>query len=115
MTETARVATKIRFHHYLIESLQDHDHAAAYIEAILEEEDPEATLLKSALHDVVEAFSKTTMSPEQAELQRQKLDEILSQPGSQAIYGLVNWLGEIGLRLSVAVQDHDNEHEGSSE
>ncbi len=97
------------YYDYLIKSLQNPEEAAAYIEAILEEEDPEPTLLKSALLDVVEAFSKTTMSSEQAELQRQKLDDILAQSGSQAIYGFASWLGEMGLQLSVSVQNQDDQ------
>jgi len=55
------------------------------------------------------AFSRTTLSPEQAELQRQKLDDVLSEPGSQAIYVLAIWLNELGLKLGVSVQDEDAE------
>lgn len=94
---------------YLISRLKNPEEAAAYIAAILEEKDPEPTLLKSALLDVVEAFSKTTMSSEQAESQQQKLDEILSQAGSQAIYGLASWLSEMGLQLSISVQNQDDQ------
>ena len=97
------------YYDYLIKSLQAPEEAAAYIAAILEEEDPEPTLLKSALLDVVEAFSKTTMSPEQAESQRHQLDDVLSQSGSQAIYGLASWLSEMGLQLSVNVQNQDDQ------
>jgi DNA-binding phage protein len=104
---SGRAKTTVRFEDYLIRSLQDPVEAAAYIEAILEEEEPGPTLLKSALLDVVEAFSRTTLSPEQAESQRQKLDDVLSKPGSQAIYGLAVWLNEMGLKLSVSVQDED--------
>ena len=106
---SAKISQKISFHDYLIESLQKHAEAAAYIEAILEEEDPEPTLLKSALLDVVEAFSNTTLSSEQAESQRNKLDDIFSQSGSQAIYGLASWLSEMGLQLSVNVQNQDDQ------
>jgi DNA-binding phage protein len=102
-----KVETKVKFEDYLICSLQDPIEAAAYIEAILEEEEPGPTLLKSALLDVVEAFSRTTLSPEQAELQRQKLDDVLSKSGSQAIYGLAIWLNEVGLKLGVSVQEED--------
>ncbi len=99
--------TKVKFEDYLIRSLQDPVEAAAYIAAIFEEEEPEPTLLKNALLDVVEAFSRTTLSPEPAESQRQKLDDILSKPGSQAIYSLAIWLNEMGLKLGVNVQDKD--------
>lgn len=102
---STKVETKVKFEDYLIRSLQDPVEAAAYITAILEEEEPGPTLLKSALLDVVEAFSRTTLSPEQVELQRQTLDDVLSKPGSQAIYGLAVWLNEMGLRLGVSVQE----------
>jgi DNA-binding phage protein len=102
------VKTKVKFEDYLIRSLQDPVRAAAYIEAILEEEEPGPTLLKSALLDVVDAFSQTTLSPEQAELQRQKLDDILSKPGGQAIYGLAIWLNEMGLKFGVSIQDPED-------
>ncbi|MDX2243773.1 MAG: transcriptional regulator [Leptolyngbyaceae cyanobacterium bins.302] len=101
---SANSQNRSSFHEYLIKSLQNPEEAAAYIEAVLEEEDPEPILLKSALLDVVEAFSKARLSPEQAELQRQKLDHVLSLHGSQAIYGLMTWLNDIGLTLSVTVQ-----------
>jgi DNA-binding phage protein len=104
---SAKVKTTFKFEDYLIRSLQDPVEAAAYIEAIIEEEEPGPTLLKSALLDVVEAFNRTTLSPEQAESQRQKLDDIFSKHGSQAIYGLAVWLNEMGLKLSVNVQDED--------
>lgn len=104
---SVKAKTKVKFHDYLIQSLQDPVAAAAYITAIFEEEEPGPTLLKSALLDVVEAFSQTTLSPEQAESQRQKLDDILSKSGSQAIYGLAIWLSEMGLKLGVSVQDED--------
>ena len=97
------------YYDYLIKSLQASEEAAAYIEAILEEEEPEPTLLKSALLDVVEAFSNTTLSSEQAESQRNKLDDIFSQSGSQAMYGLASWLSAMGLQLSVNVQNQDDQ------
>lgn len=97
------------YYDYFIKSLQKPEEAAAYIEAILEEEYPEPNLLKSALLDVVEAFSNTTLSSEQAESQRQKLDDLLSQSGSQAIYGLASWLSEMGLQLSISVQNQDDQ------
>jgi DNA-binding phage protein len=105
----ANLSKSDSYQDYLISRLQNAEEAAAYIEAILEEEDPEPTLLKSALLDVVEAFSNTTLSSEHAESQRKKLDDILAQPGSQAIYGLASWLSEMGLQLSVSVQNQDDQ------
>ena len=73
-----------------------------------EEEDDEPELLRLALDNVLQALSSSTMSFDQAELHRQKLDEILSQPGSLAIYGLAIWLNEFGLKLTVNVHNQDD-------
>lgn len=59
---------------YLIQDLKDPIHAAGYIEAILEEKDPEPNLLKAALQDVAESLGN--------EQHLAKLDRILSIEGS---------------------------------
>ncbi len=92
------------YHPFLIESLRKNPAlAAAYITATLEEEEPEPELLKRAISDVVEALGQPKMTPEQYELHLKKLDKLLSKEGSDAIYGLGNWLKALGLKLTVAV------------
>ncbi|MEG3832737.1 MULTISPECIES: transcriptional regulator [unclassified Microcoleus] len=92
------------YHPFLIESLRKNPAlSAAYITATLEEEEPEPELLKRALSDVAEALGQPKMTPEQYELHLKKLDELLSQQGSDAIYNLGTWLNALGLRLTVAV------------
>jgi DNA-binding phage protein len=91
-------------HPFLIESLRKKPElAAAYITATLEEEAPEPELLKRALSDLAEALGQSKMSPEQYELHLKTLDELLSQPGSDALYSLEIWLKSLGLKLTVAV------------
>lgn len=92
------------YHPFLIESLRKKPElAAAYITATLEEEAPEPELLKRALSDLAEALGQPKMSPEQYELHLKTLDELLSQPGTDAIYNLGTWLNALGLKLTVAV------------
>ncbi|MEG4247310.1 transcriptional regulator [Microcoleus sp. Pol10D4] len=92
------------YHPFLIESLRKSPAlSAAYITATLEEEEPEPELLKRALSDVAEALGQPKMTPEQYELHLKKLDELLSQQGSDAIYNLGTWLNTLGLKLTVAV------------
>ncbi|MCU0540589.1 MAG: hypothetical protein MUE44_00200 [Oscillatoriaceae cyanobacterium Prado104] len=43
------------------------------------------------------------MPPEQYESHLKKLDELLSQEGSNTIYNLGKWLSALGLKLTVAV------------
>ena len=92
------------YHPFLIESLSKNPQlAAAYIAATLEEEAPEPELLKRALGDVAEALGQPKMTAEQYELHLKKLDELLSDQGSNAIYNLGTWLNALGLKLTVAV------------
>ncbi|CBN59017.1 MULTISPECIES: DNA-binding protein [Kamptonema] len=92
------------YHPFLIESLRKKPElAAAYITATLEEEKPEPELLKRAINDVFEALGEKTITPEQAKIHLDKLDEILSQQGSDVIYNLGTWLKAIGLKLTVTV------------
>ena len=89
----------------LILALKDPIHAAAYIDAILEEKDPEPELLKHALQDVAEALGEETMSEEQAQLHLEKLNYFLSVEGSREIYLLGLWLNALGLKLTVTVKN----------
>lgn len=97
--------TSDSYHDYLISSLKDPRHAAAYIEAILEEENPEPELLRLALSNVAEARGELTMPSEQAKLHKEKLDDLLSKQGSDAIYHLGAWLNALGLKLAVIKAD----------
>jgi len=70
--------------------------------------------MRKALRDVFEAVGELIMSAEEASLQLEKLDVLLSQNGSATIYALANWLKALGLKLTVAVvQENEGEDEGS--
>ncbi|MCT7950470.1 transcriptional regulator [Ancylothrix sp. C2] len=99
----------VSYHKSLIERLKDSEYAAGYLEAIMEEKDPERELLKHALQDVAEALGELNMSPEDALLHLQKLDKILSGEGSAEIYQLGLWLNALGLKLTVTVNSQDKE------
>ena len=60
-------------------------------------------MLRLALGDVAEALGQPKMTPKQYELHLKKLDELLSQQGSDVIYNLGTWLNALGLKLTVAV------------
>lgn len=95
--------TSNSYQEYLIQSLKNPVEAAAYIEAILEEKDPEPELLRLALRDIAEALGELTMPSEQVKIHQEKLDELLTQRGSNAIYSLEAWLNALGLKLTVTV------------
>lgn len=83
----------------LISRLKNPEYSAGYIEAILEEKDPEPELLKHALQDVAEALGEKR--------HLEKLDRILSVAGSAEIYQLGLWLEQLGLKLTVTVKSDD--------
>ncbi|WP_377474581.1 MAG: transcriptional regulator [Microcoleus anatoxicus] len=99
------------YHPFLIESLKNPIDSAMYLEALFEEENPETELLKMVLSNVAEALGQSKMTPEQYELHLKKLDELLSEQGSDAIYSLGTWLKALGLKLTVAVctETEDND------
>lgn len=107
--KNVKVPVSDSYHDYLIKSLQDPEEAAAYLEAILEEEDPEPELLKVALLDVAEALGQAEDASEKRKFYSKKLDEILSQSGSQEVYALTNWLNSFGLKLTVAIADQEHQ------
>jgi DNA-binding phage protein len=95
------------YHDFLISHLKDPAYAAGYLETHLEEdgEEPDPRLIRLALSHVAEALSEQHMTPEEAKLHREKLDELLSQQGSEAIYNLGTWLNALGLKLTVTVAE----------
>ncbi len=72
----------------LIQSLKNSDRAVGYIEAVLEEKDPEPELLRSALKDVVAARLLSDNLSEEAKQHFEKLDKILAKTGGTEIYTL---------------------------
>ena len=94
------------YHEFLISHLKDASYAAVYLEThfeLEEGEEPDSKLLKLALSNVAEALGEENMTPEQGKFHREKLEELLSQGGCEAIYNLGTWLNAFGLKLTVAV------------
>ncbi|HEY9832976.1 MAG TPA: transcriptional regulator [Stenomitos sp.] len=89
----------------LIESLKDPLEAAGYIEAILEEKDPEPELLRAALKDVVDARVQMNNLSAKANLCYEQLDKFLLETGGAEIYGLVELLDKLGFRIAIAPKD----------
>lgn len=99
-----KIATSDSYQDYLIESLKDPEEAAAYIEAILEAENPEPELLPSALKDVIDARVRTNNLSDQANLNWENLSSILSQSSGAEIYSLVALLDSLGFKLIVSLK-----------
>lgn len=72
---------------------------AAYIEAVLEEDDPK--LLLAALRDVTESQGGMTMMAEKTGLGRESLYKSLSANGNPKLSTLFEVIKALGLHLSV--------------
>jgi DNA-binding phage protein len=106
--EVKTMPKSLPYHEHRIEFLKDTKAAASYIEAILEEQDPEPELIRLAFRYVAEAQGEGKMTPEQLKQHYEKLDELLSQPVNEGIYRLGHWLNTLGLKLTVSVIENDN-------
>ncbi len=85
----------------LIESLRDSREAAEYLNAALEEEDPELFLL--ALRNVAEAQGGMAQLAAKAKLNRESLYKMLSERGNPEFRSLDAMLHALGLRLAVII------------
>jgi DNA-binding phage protein len=99
-----KMPTSDRYQDYVIESLKDPEEAVAYIEAILEVENPEPELLRSALEDVIDARLRMNELSEQAKLNWENLNSILSKSSGEEIYSLVMLLNSLGFKLEIALK-----------
>lgn len=87
------------YQEYLIASLRDPREAKAYLNAALEEEDPELFLL--ALRNVAEAQGGIAQLAEKANLNRESLYKMLSERGNPELRSLDALLHALGFRLAV--------------
>ena len=95
------------YREYLISSLTNHEHAAAYIAVMLEldEEGFEPELLRSALQEVVEARVQMNDFSEEAKLSYERLDQMLLETKAAEIYSLIEFLDALGLRIAIVPKD----------
>ena len=83
----------------LMESLQNPEEAAAYLNAHLDEEDSEEMFLL-ALRDVAKAHGFSEVA-EQADLGRESLYKALSKDGNPKLSTLISVLKVVGLKLAI--------------
>ena len=91
------------YHPELIKALRDPREAVEYLNAALEDGDPEAFLL--ALRNVAEAKGGVAQLAEAAKLNRESLYRMLSDRGNPELRSLDALLHALGFRLSIAVKD----------
>jgi probable addiction module antidote protein len=86
----------------LLESLKDRKEAEAYLNASLDENDPELFLL--ALRNVAEAQGGMSKFSKKAKLNRENLYRMLSREGNPQLDSLTQLLDVMGFRLSVGLK-----------
>ncbi len=92
-----------RYEDVLAEDLQDPAEAAGYLNACLEDGDPEVFLL--ALRDVARARGGVAKLAEVTELNREHLYRMLSENGNPELRSLEALLDALGFRLAVTLKE----------
>lgn len=92
-----------RYEEVLDEDLQDPVEAAEYLNACLEDGDPEVFLL--ALRDVARARGGLAKLAEVTALNREHLYRMLSENGNPELRSLEALLGALGFRLAVTLKE----------
>ncbi|MUG92715.1 transcriptional regulator [Scytonema sp. UIC 10036] len=105
-----KAATSSSYREYLISSLKDTEHAAAYIAVMLEldEEGYDPKLLRAALNNVMEARLQANNLSETAKQHYEKLDKILAETGGAQIYTLIEFLDALGYQIALASKDDNS-------
>lgn len=92
-----------RYEEVLDEDLQNPAEAVGYLNACLEDGDPEVFLL--ALRDVARARGGVAKLAEATQLNREHLYRILSESGNPELRSLETLLDALGFRLAVALKE----------
>jgi DNA-binding phage protein len=95
---TVKMPTTRNYHAYLIESLQDPQEAAAYLDAVLEECNHDELLL--ALRNVAEA-QLACANPAHPALPPDLVQTLLSPPANVDLALLLQAFSQLGFKLSV--------------
>ena len=97
--ETINAPRSVGYEGYLLDSLKDPAEAAAYVDAVMELEDPAALLM--ALRQVAKAHGMAEVA-RRADVGDKSLFRALSANGNPTIDTVSKVLHAVGLRLSVA-------------
>ena len=95
----SRAVPSLPYEPWLIEQLKDRAHAAAYLEAVIEDGDQAAIML--ALRQVAQAQGGVAQIARKAGLTREATYKMLSKTGNPELRSLTAVLQATGLRISV--------------
>src|SRR5215467_2721480 len=93
------MAKSRNYRNHLVESLKDPTEASEYLNAALEDGEPEVFLL--ALRDVVDSYGGMGKLAASTSLNRENLYRMLSTKGNPEFFSLSTVLDAVGFRLAV--------------
>ncbi len=96
------MVTRRSYRDSLRDSLKDPKEAEAYLNAALEENDPDLFLV--ALRNVADAQGGIAKFARKAKLNRESLYRMLSEDGNPQLDSLTQLLGVMGFRLAVGLR-----------
>lgn len=88
------------YHKNLLQRLRDPSYACGYLNAVIEDGDPDVVLL--ALRDVSNAHGNLSALARESNLSRESLYKILSKRGNPSLSSLSALLKALGLKIQVA-------------
>jgi DNA-binding phage protein len=102
-----KVETSTSYRENLISSLQDSEHAAAYMAVMLEldEDGYDPKVVSYAFKNIVDARKNSGDFSESAQHHHQQLDKILNETGGAEILKLIEFLDALGYRISIVPKD----------
>jgi len=107
MTTEVKIPLTSSYHDYLISSLQNEEHATAYLAVFLEldEEGREPEVLRAGLKDIIDARILGNNLSEIAKERYEKLDQLLSENAGNEIYTLIEFLDALGYRIALVPKE----------
>lgn len=99
-----KTQTSNNYHDYLIESLQDIEEVAGYIEVVLEEGSDDPKLLLKVLQNIKEVYEKNHQFPTQTNKIYDQLMTILKEDNCAEIYTFIELLNALGLQININVK-----------
>lgn len=99
--QSVKTPTTKSYQDYLCLALNDPERAAGNIQVALEEKERLQGLLQLTLEDIINARKNANTLSENAQLAYEKLGGILTQTDAQEIYGFIDLLEALGLKLTV--------------
>ncbi|MBS3028776.1 MAG: transcriptional regulator [Dolichospermum sp. DET50] len=107
MTTEVKISPSSSYQDYLISSLQNEEHAKAYLAAFLalDEEGREPEVLRAGLKDIIDARILGNNLSEIAKESYQELDKLLSENAGNEIYTLIEFLDALGYRIALVPKE----------